>query len=64
MRSANLDMVSFLMDKGADVGLKDVEGNSSVEVARVMSEKEGLSGPMGQPISKKQINKIISALTK
>ncbi|HJO08789.1 MAG TPA: ankyrin repeat domain-containing protein [Verrucomicrobiota bacterium] len=64
VRSANLDMVGFLMDKGADVGLKDVEGNSSVEVARGMREEEGLSGPMGQPISKKQINKIISALTK
>jgi hypothetical protein len=44
--------------------VKDVEGNSSIEVASAMSEQEGLSGPMGRPISIKQVNKIISALTK
>ena len=64
VRSANLDMVVFLMEKGANVGVKDVEGNSSIEVASAMSEQEGLSGPMGRPISIKQVNKIISALTK
>ena len=64
VRSGNLGMVEFLVEKGAEVEVQDADGNSPAEVAQAMSEQEGLSGPMGRPISKKQINGIISALTK
>ena len=64
VRSGNLGMVEFLVEKGAEVEVQDADGNSPAEVAQAMSEKEGLSGPMGRPISKKQAHKIILALTK
>lgn len=64
VRYGNLGMVEFLVEKGAEVEVQDADGNSPAEVAQAMSEQEGLSGPMGRPISKKQINGIISALTK
>ena len=64
VRSGSLGMVDFLVEKGAEVEVQDADGNSPAEVAQAMSEQEGLSGPMGRPISKKQINGIISALTK
>ena len=62
--AANLDMVNLLIEKGAKSVMKDAKGSTPAEVAQAMSEQEGLSGPMGRTISKKQINKIISALTK
>ena len=64
VRYGNLGMVEFLVEKGAEIDVKDADGNSPAGVAQAMSEQEGLSGPMGRPISKKQINGIISALTK
>ena len=64
VRSANLGMVNFLVEKGAKIGVKDAKGSTPAQVAQAMSGQEGLSGPMGRTISKKQINKIISALTK
>jgi len=64
VRSANLGMVDFLVEKGAKTGMKDAKGSTPAEVAQAMSGQEGLSGPMGRPISKKQMDKIISALTK
>lgn len=64
VRSADLNLVVYLMDEGADVTLKNLAGNSPIEVAKSMSGQDGLSGPMGQIISKKQIDKIILALTK
>tara|TARA_B100000678_G_scaffold214227_1_gene181589 strand:- start:87 stop:695 length:609 start_codon:yes stop_codon:yes gene_type:complete len=64
VRSGNLGMVEFLVEKGAEVEVQDADGNSPAEVAQAMSEQEGLSGPMGRPISKKQAHKIILALTK
>jgi len=64
VRSGNLDMVEFLFKKGAEVGVQDADGNSPAEVAQAMNGQEGLSGPMGRPISKKQVTEIISALTK
>jgi ankyrin repeat protein len=64
VRSANLSMVNFLVERGAKIGVRDAKGSTPTEVAQAMSEQEGLSGPMGRTISKKQINKIISALTK
>ena len=57
-------MVEFLVEKGAKVEVKNADGISPAEVAQSMSGQEGLSGPMGRPISKKQMNKIMSALTK
>ena len=57
-------MVEFLVEKGAEVEVQDADGNSPAEVAQAMSGQEGLSGPMGRPISKNQMNKIMSALTK
>jgi hypothetical protein len=44
--------------------MKDEKGSTPTEVAKAMSEQKGLSGPMGRTISKKQMDKIISALTK
>ena len=64
VRAANLDMVNLLIEKGAKSVMKDAKGSTPAEVAQAMSEQEGLSGPMGRTISKKQMNKIISALTK
>jgi len=64
VRSADLDLVVYLMENGADLAVKDLEGKSSIEVAKAMSEEDGLSGPMGQIISKKQVDGVISALTK
>ena len=64
VRYGNLGMVEFLVEKGAEVEVQDADGNSPAEVAQAMSEQEGLSGPMGRPISKKQAHKIILALTK
>ena len=64
VRSGNLGMVEFLLKRGAEVGVQDADGNSPAEVAQAMNGQEGLSGPMGRPISKKQVNEIISALTK
>ena len=64
VRYGNLGMVEFLVEKGAEVEVQDADGNSPAEVAQAMSEQEGLSGPMGRPISKKQAHKIISVLTK
>ena len=64
VRSGNLGMVEFLVEKGAKVEVKNADGISPAEVAQAMSGQEGISGPMGRPISKKQMNKIISALTK
>ena len=64
VRSGNLGMVEFLVEKGAEVEVQDADGNSPAEVAQAMCEQEGLSGPMGRPISKKQAHKIILALTK
>jgi len=64
VRSADLDLVVYLMENGADLAVKDFEGKSSIEVAKAMSRQDGLSGPMGQIISKKQVDEIISALTK
>ena len=64
VRSGNLGMVEFLVEKGAKVEVKNADGISPAEVAQAMSGQEGLSGPMGRPISKKQMNKIMSALTK
>ena len=64
VRSGNLGMVNFLVERGAKIGVRDAKGSTPTEVAQAMSEQEGLSGPMGRTISKKQINKIISALTK
>ena len=64
VRSGNLGMVEFLVEKGAKVEVKNADDISPAEVAQAMSEQEGLSGPMGRPISKKQMNKIMSALTK
>lgn len=64
VRSANLSMVNLLIEKGANSVMKDEKGSTPTEVAQAMNEQEGLSGPMGQIISKKQINKIILALTK
>ncbi|SVB73723.1 uncharacterized protein METZ01_LOCUS226577 [marine metagenome] len=53
-----------MVEKGAEVEVQDADGNSPVGVAQAMSAQEGLSGPMGRTISKKQVNKIISTLTK
>jgi len=64
VRSGSLGMVEFLVEKGAKVEVKNADGISPAEVAQAMSGQEGLSGPMGRPISKKQMNKIMSALTK
>ena len=64
VRSGNLGMVEFLVEKGAKVEVKNADGISPAEVAQAMSGEEGLSGPMGRPISKNQMNKIMSALTK
>ena len=64
VRSGNLGMVEFLVEKGAKVEVKNADGISPAEVAQAMSGQEGLSGPMGRPISKNQMNKIMSALTK
>ena len=64
VRSANLGMVKLLVEKGAETEMKNGDGISPVGVAQAMSEQEGLSGPMGRPISSKQMKKIISALTK
>ena len=64
VRSANLSMVNLLIEKGAKIGVRDAKGSTPTEVAQAMSEQEGLSGPMGRTISKKQMDKIISALTK
>ncbi len=64
VRSGNLGMVEFLVEKGAEVEVKNADDISPAQVAQAMSEQEGLSGPMGGMISKKQMNKIMSALTK
>ena len=64
VRSGNLGMVEFLVEKGAEVEVKNTDDISPAQVAQAMSEQEGLSGPMGRMISKKQMNKIMSALTK
>ena len=64
VRSGSLGMVEFLVEKGAKVEVKNADGISPAEVAQAMSGQEGLSGPMGRPISKNQMNKIMSALTK
>tara|TARA_B110000263_G_scaffold104818_1_gene91536 strand:- start:593 stop:1141 length:549 start_codon:yes stop_codon:yes gene_type:complete len=64
VRSANLSMVNLLIEKGANSVMKDEKGSTPTEVAKAMSEQEGLSGPMGRPILKNQMNKIMSALTK
>jgi ankyrin repeat protein len=64
VRSGNLGMVEFLVEKGAKVEVKNADDISPVQVAQAMSEQEGLSGPMGRPILKNQMNKIMSALTK
>ena len=64
VRSADLDLVVYLMENGADLTVKDLEGISSIQVAKAMSGQDGLSGPMGQIISKKQVDEIISVLTK
>ena len=64
VRSGNLGMVEFLVEKGAATEMKNADGSTPVGVAQAMSGQEGLSGPMGRTISKKQVNKIISTLTK
>ena len=64
VKNGNLGMVEFLVEKGAKVEVKNTDDISPAEVAQAMSEQEGLSGPKGRPISKKQMDKIISALTK
>jgi ankyrin repeat protein len=64
VRSANLRMVNFLVERGAKIGVRDAKGSTPAEVAQAMSGQEGLSGTMGRTISKKQMHKIISALTK
>ena len=64
VRSGNLGMVEFLVEKGAEVEVKNTDDISPAQVAQAMSEQEGLSGPMGRPILKNQMNKIMSALTK
>jgi len=64
VRSANLSMVNLLIEKGANSVMKDADGSTPAEVAQAMSGQEGLSGPMGRTISKKQMDKIISTLTK
>ena len=50
--------VQFLIDKGAKIGLRDIDGKTSIEVAQEMSERKGLSDPMGRPISKEQMIEI------
>jgi len=57
-------MVNFLVERGAKIGVKDAKGSTLAQVAQAMSGQEGLSGTMGRTISKKQMDKIISALTK
>ena len=64
VRSGNLGMVEFLVEKGAATEMKNADGSTPAGVAQAMSGQEGLSGPMGRTISKKQRNKIISTLTK
>ena len=64
VRSGNLGMVNFLVERGAKIGVRDAKGSTPAEVAQAMSGQEGLSGTMGRTISKKQMHKIISALTK
>ena len=64
VRSANLGMVNFLVERGAIIGVRDAKGSTPAEVAQAMSGQEGLSGTMGRTISKKQMDKIILALTK
>ena len=63
VRSANLSIVNLLIAKGANSVMKDEKGSTPKEVAQAMNDQEGVSGPMGQTISKKQIIKIILALT-
>ena len=50
-------MVNLLIEKGANSVMKDEKGSTPTEVAKAMSEQEGLSGPMGRTISKKQMDK-------
>ena len=38
--------------------MRDVDGKTSIEVAQEMSERKGLSDPMGRPISKEQMIEI------
>ena len=58
VRSGNKGIVQLLIDKGAKIGLRDVDGKTSIEVAQEMSERKGLSDPMGRPISKEQMIEI------
>ena len=47
VRSGNKGIVQLLIDKGAKIGLRDIDGKTSIEVAQEMSERKGLSDPMG-----------------
>ena len=38
--------------------MRDIDGKTSIEVAQEMSERKGLSDPMGRPISKEQMIEI------
>ncbi len=64
VRSANSGMVDFLIEKGAKTELKNAVGDTPASVAQAMSGQEGLTGPMGRPISKEQLEKIFLTLAK
>jgi len=58
VRSGNKGIVQLLIDKGAKIDLRDMDSKTSIEVAQEMSERKGLSDPMGRPISKEQMIEI------
>jgi len=64
VRAGNQTMVELLLANGADIEVKDSAGSTPVEIAHAMSERQNLSDTMGRNISSKQMNKIMSALTK
>ena len=64
VRAGNQAMVELLLSKGADIEVKDSAGSTPVEIAHAMSGRQNLSDTMGRKISSKQMNKIMSALTK
>ncbi len=64
VRAGNQAMVELLLSKGADTGIKDAKGSTPGELAQAMSDGKDLSDTMGRKISTKQVDKIISVLTK
>ena len=64
VRAGNQTMVELLLANGADIEVKDSAGSTPVEIAHAMSERQNLSDTMGRKISSKQMNRIVSALTK